>query len=157
MQHVSKKLLLTVIVLVLGNSLVYGDPVCNNLKKMIHNQQRNYSHYQHVNHKAHRDRQQAKANVESQRRIIVVQEAKVEKLLNQLSKAEQRLATVKQQLAHEHHRVAIAMRHKESAPADVIHNEKQLITALSKKYKNMCLSRNPDDPAQSALVQVFYP
>ena len=158
MKRVIQLLACTAILVVASNvAQAASNTVCNNIKSMISHQQHKYDRFQYINHNAGINVRKAKVNIESQRKIITVQEARVEKLINNLSKAEQRLAHVKRLLAHERHRVNVALNTKEAVPADVISDEQLLITALSNKYRNMCLIRNNNDPAQSSLVQVFYP
>lgn len=158
MKHIIKMLACFAILVTMTNVVdAASTTVCNNIKKMINHQQYKYDHYQQINHDANINVHEAKANIESQRKIIVVEEAKVNKLIDNLSKAEQRLAHVKKQLAYEKNRVRVALNSKETVPVNVINEEQYLITALTNKYRNMCLIRNNDDPAQSPLAQVFYP
>lgn len=131
--------------------------VCSNINSLIHKQYDRYEHFQRVNRDARSGVREAKANIESEHKIILVQERKVEKLINELAKEEQRLAMTQKHLAHEKRRVEVAMQNKEVVSTDLIKDEQTLITALHNKYRNMCLIRNDADPAQTSLVQVFYP
>jgi septal ring factor EnvC (AmiA/AmiB activator) len=132
-------------------------PVCNNLQSIIHQQKQNYVHYQTVNHDAHINIKRANINVTANQKLIAKEKKKIADLVQSLAAEKKHLSYTANRLKVEQRNVAMAAKNIKEVPADVMANEEQLIAVLTDKYRDMCLMRNPQDPAQSALVQQFYP
>lgn len=133
-----------------------GDAVCGNLKSVLSEQQKTYIHYQHVNREARDTIKNATNSFAANQKLIKKERHVLSTLTDQLIREQSHLSYTQKRLALQEQRIKLASE-KPTVPLEVMANEQQLIAILHNKYRNMCVMRNADDPAQTELASHFYP